>query len=51
MIFGNLNDVFEGEHTIYEAVQANTEDYRKPSLVGELLQKHSHYGAIVALSH
>ena len=44
MIFGNLNDVFEGEHTIYEAVQANTEDYRKPSFVGELLQKLSHYG-------
>lgn len=44
MIFGNLNDVFEGEQTIYEAVQSNTEDYRKPSFVGELLQKLSHYG-------
>ena len=44
MIFGNLNDVFEGEHSIYEAVQSNTEDYRKPTFVGELLQKLSHYG-------
>ena len=44
MIFGNLNDVFEGEQSIYEAVQSNTEDYRKPTFVGELLQKLSHYG-------
>ena len=44
MIFGNLNDVFEGEHTIYEAIQQNTTDYKKPSFVGELLQKLSHYG-------
>lgn len=44
MIFGNLNDVFEGEHSIYEAVQSNTEDYRKPTFVGELLQRLSHYG-------
>ena len=44
MIFGNLNDVFEGEQTIYEAIQQNTADYKKPSFVGELLQKLSHYG-------
>ena len=44
MIFGNLNDVFEGEQTIYEAIQQNTSDYKKPSFVGELLQKLSHYG-------
>ena len=44
MIFGNLNDVFEGEQTIYEAIQQNTTDYKKPTFVGELLQKLSHYG-------
>ena len=44
MIFGNLNDVFDGEQTIYEAIQQNTTDYKKPTFVGELLQKLSHYG-------
>ena len=44
MIFGRLNDVFEGEQTIYEAIQSNTADYKKPTFVGELLQKLSHYG-------
>lgn len=44
MIFGRLNDVFEGEQTIYEAIQSNTGDYKKPTFVGELLQKLSHYG-------
>lgn len=44
MIFGNLNDVFEGEQTIYEAVHNQPDTYKKPNFVSEIFHKLSHYG-------
>ena len=44
MIFGNLNDVFDGEQTIYEAVHNQPDTYKKPNFVSEIFHKLSHYG-------
>lgn len=46
MILGNLTNVLESEQNIYEAFQLKTQDvnYKKPSYVGEILDKISHYG-------
>ena len=45
MIFGNLNDVLDGQKTIYEASQSNNNaDYKKPSYLSNILSTLSHYG-------
>ena len=41
MIFGKLNEVFEGEKLIYESIN---DSYKKPSKISAVLSKLSHYG-------
>ena len=43
MKFGKLDSVFEGEQNIYETLSQDKE-IKKPSVVGEILHKLSHYG-------
>lgn len=44
MIFGNLASVLDNEQTLYEAVQQNITEYKKPSKWATLLTNLSHYG-------
>lgn len=44
MIFGNLGKVFEGEQTIYEAVNSNIGVPQRESRFSRLLTQLSHYG-------
>lgn len=46
MIFGNLDKVFEGEQSLYEAIQPNyaAKSYKKPNIISDILTKLSHYG-------
>jgi hypothetical protein len=43
MKFGKLDEVFEGEQNIYEAL-APEQEIKSPSKISELLHKLSHYG-------
>ena len=46
MILGSLNEVLEGDKTIYESIQqiSNNGDYKKPSRISTILSTLSHYG-------
>lgn len=44
MVFGRLNEVFEGEKSIYESLLEQENTYKKPSVISNILSKLSHYG-------
>ena len=45
MILGSLNEVLEGDKTIYESIQQiNNSDIKKPSRISSILSTLSHYG-------
>ena len=45
MVLGSLNEVLEGDKTLYESIQQiNNPDYKKPSRISSILSTLSHYG-------
>lgn len=47
MKFGNLNEVFDGEKSIFEVAQDNAPEFRAPSTISKFLSKLSNYGMSV----
>lgn len=47
MKFGNLNEVFDGEKSIFEVAQDNAPEFRAPSTISKFLSKISNYGMSV----